>query len=133
MTAYINENDDKQLWDANELSTGEWGFIYNKGNGLVMDVKGASGNQGTKVITWSKKDQNNSNQLWKHQYEDGFIISQQTGFVLDIAGANRDAGTNIIVWGKKTRDNAQNQQWTLLDTKYVDESGLGKNIDNIHF
>ena len=124
VTAIKDVDDDKQVWDASELADGGWGFIHNKGNGLVMDVQHGLGNKGANVITLPKRNEKNSNQLWK--YEDGFIISQQTGLALDISGEKRNAGTNLIVWGKKAPSRTRNQKWTFLQQQMTIE---GKVID----
>ena len=80
-TAERDSNDPYQLWNMEELGNGNWGSIYNKENGKVMDIMQGNTQAGANVIAYSRSSPTSPNQLWK--YVDGFIISQLNDLVLE--------------------------------------------------
>lgn len=86
-------------------------------DGRVLDVNGANGAEGTKVIYYDKKPGNSPNQGWEHK--DGFLYSRMgTGLVIDISGAKIADGSELIMWKPKGSDNA-NQKWDIDAHGYI--------------
>jgi hypothetical protein len=88
------------------------GFIHLQGHPhLVLDIEGGGG-EGSKVILWEKKHQNNSNQKWR--FEGQFIVSHSHhGLVLDVEGGSHREGAHLIVWKRKLLHN-QNQKFSFV-------------------
>jgi len=72
---------------------------------VKKDAKGEGKAEGTKVIVYNMKKDNNSNQLWS--FKDGVITNVHNGLVLDFAYSF----SNEEVVLKKPQPNAQNQKW----------------------
>ena len=97
-----NNQDANQLWDVQELSDGEWGFIYSKLFDTVLDVMYSNTKEGATVITYQKTS--NANQLWR--YDNGFIISKLNEFALQIKDADR-----VVL--SSAQESARQQKWSF--------------------
>jgi O-glycosyl hydrolase len=101
--------------------TGALGFnpstyyeLVNRNSGLVMDVTGASTQDGTQVIQWYENG--NANQQWAFvglgagYYK---VVSRNSGLLLDVTGESLLDGASVIQW--HDHDGA-NQHWSIADT-----------------
>ena len=114
ITVPKNTADPYQLWYVDELSGGEWGYIFNKANGLVMDVLYANTDAGAKVIVYPQNFQlTNGNQQWK--YQNGYIISRLNNLVMEVENGNNQANAKIVMGTEK---NANYQRWNYEDVNY---------------
>lgn len=82
-------------------------------SGMVLDVKGASVQDGAAVIHWPWKG--GPNQQWTFKKVGGgwfAIVNRNSHMVLDIKGGSGQAGAALIQWPWK---GAPNQQWTFKE------------------
>jgi hypothetical protein len=89
---------------ANQLWKYENGFLVSKLNGLVLDVKGASKDEGAEVVMWNKKSHDNANQLW--DLEKGWIKNRHNGLVLEVKNAQ-------FVHMARKKENDKGQLWSF--------------------
>ncbi|AKU95748.1 hypothetical protein AKJ09_02412 [Labilithrix luteola] len=85
--------------------------IRNQGSGKVIDVTGASMDDGTAIIQWPGRDA--ANQRWTFTWQDsGFykITAFHSGKALDVSGASTDNGGAVIQW---PFHNGDNQLWQV--------------------
>ena len=82
------------------LSTGRRvGAISVRHSGKVLDVEGASGDNGVPIIQWGYHG--GGNQLFQLEpLDDGSfrLVAQHSGRVLDVEGGSTENGTRIIQW-----------------------------------
>ncbi|MFC8231347.1 RICIN domain-containing protein [Streptomyces sp. NPDC057287] len=80
-------------------------------NGLLMDVDGAAGTDGTDVVQWPATG--GTNQQWTlHQVRGNVytLVGADSGKCLEVPGRSAAQGTRLDVW---TCDDGTNQQWVL--------------------
>ncbi|CAO3659033.1 unnamed protein product [Rhizopus stolonifer] len=93
-------------------------FIESKLNGRVLDVAGGSNDNSAKIVTWSKKNSDNENQLWV--YRDGYFANVKSGKVLDIKGNKVENDAHIIQYeAEQVSDDHKNQTWTIDNNGFI--------------
>ncbi|KAI9261167.1 ricin B lectin domain-containing protein [Sporodiniella umbellata] len=87
-------------------------FIESQLNGRVLDVAGGSNDNSAEIVTWTKKDSDNENQLWV--YRDGYFANVKSGKVLDIKGNKVENNSHIIQYeAQEVSEEHKNQTWTI--------------------
>lgn len=97
-------------WSFKSTSNGYYSIV-NQNSGLVLNVRGGTGNNGAYVIQWRLSNRDNDD--WCFQDAgDGYynIKARHSGKYLDVFGARKTAGTPLHQW---TRNNGPNQDWKL--------------------
>ncbi len=80
-------------------------------SGMVMDVDGASKNDGGNIHIWSNG--NGDNQKFKIEKSGNYYIitAVHSGKVVDVSGGSTASGTNVQQW---TSNNTNAQKWKLI-------------------
>lgn len=94
-------------------TAGKYFQIKSKHSGHHLDIKGASKDPGTKVVTWNKHD--GDNQVWYEDPLTGTIRSRLNHFCLDL-----DANRRLIMDHYKQGNS--NQQWKFNSDKKTIEN-----------
>ncbi|MBL8519454.1 MAG: RICIN domain-containing protein [Betaproteobacteria bacterium] len=105
-------------WEIVDLGNGEVA-VRNRATGKVLDVSGASRDDGANVAqyTWS----GGANQRWRVDGGRAFrLVSVHSGKCLDVEKGSRDSGANILQWSCHGQ---QNQQWTFERSGYAGAGG----------
>ncbi|KAI7863420.1 ricin B lectin domain-containing protein [Spinellus fusiger] len=93
-------------------------YITSQFNGKVIDVEGASEEDGAHIIIWEKKPGANPNQLFNYRH--GFFVNVNSGKVLDIKGGKIRSNSHIIQYAEKsTEEDTSNQCWTIDHEGYI--------------
>lgn len=111
---------DAQKWQPQKQNDGTYKF-RNKASGLVLDVRGASSDEGTAVQAFP--DNNTKAQRWKlHQASGGYDPKAVApwelepvcapGKRLDVSGASTDDGAKIQIWRS---NGTKAQRWAIVD------------------
>jgi hypothetical protein len=98
------------VWNATRpLPDGVY-TIRNQGSGKVVDVSGASVDDGAAIIQWPGRD--GANQRWTFSWQgNGYKIAAfHSGKVLDVSGASTNDGGAVIQWPFHSGDN---QLWQV--------------------
>lgn len=91
-------------------------------NDLVLDVKGASHDPGTPVVTWFQKHEDNDNQLWYEDQLVGVIRSKLNKLCLDL----NDDNELVLAEFESGRDN---QQWLTAGDRVQSRSDSNRVLD----
>ena len=68
------------------VAEGRYFFIRSRLSSKVLDVKGMGTSPGTEVVMWTKKDDNNDNQLWYEDHVTGTIRSKMNDMCMELLG-----------------------------------------------
>ena len=119
-TAYLDENDENQLWNVTIVTNG-WGPITHAKTGLVMDVFN-SGGTGSEVGIFPLSGGNN--QLWKFENDQLIPLHGAGELALDINHDTPTAGINVKV--TQIEDTSITQKWSFESIKTQEEQGKKK-------
>src|SRR5437660_1232956 len=103
-------NSKAQQWKLEK--DGDHYKLVNRKSGKVLDVEGASAEEGVAIIQWDDKAEDNDNQRWSWQGEgkDRRLKSKSSGLVLDV-------GDGDAVVQKKADEKAKGQLWRVAEVK----------------
>jgi len=102
---------DTQYWRV------ENGYIINKANGFVVDIKDDQIAPTQPIIAWYKKpSEASANQVWTFDTTGSAVVCHSNpNFALDVDGAHAISGTHVILWWLKSADlGTDNQYWEVL-------------------
>jgi len=88
------------------VAEGRYFFIRSRMSSKVLDVKGNGMDPGTEVVMWTKKDENNDNQLWYEDHVTGTIRSKMNDMCLELL----DESTVVLNPYDRNRDG---QKWMI--------------------
>jgi hypothetical protein len=93
------------------LDPQKWYYLIVKHTGKVLNIAGASTDNGGNAIQYQKSVSDNS--LWR--FEDAgdgyyYIIAKHSGRALQVNGGNKEDGGNVNQW---TKENADHHKWRL--------------------
>jgi hypothetical protein len=114
---------DNQLWNIVQDPAGsDYFFLQSRLNGNVIDILGASNQNGTLLDAWPQKQNGTDNQLWKFLPDPGgsgfFLIqSKLNGNVIDILGGSSANGARLDAWPQK-QSGTVNQLWKIVPLQY---------------
>ena len=103
-------SDDKAIWDLIDVGGREMA-VYNRASGKVLDVSGASSDDGANVQQWSWNG--TGAQRWRLENVDGQqvrLVSQNSGKCLDVNNRGMNIGANIAQYRCHGGDN---QIWRM--------------------
>jgi len=114
-----NCGDDRVVWDLIDLGGREIA-VYNRASGKVLDVNGASQDDGANVQQWTWNG--SGAQRWRVENIDGRkvrLVNQNSGKCLDVSNRATNAGANIAQYRCHGGDN---QFWQLTPASPVTSS-----------
>jgi hypothetical protein len=131
LDAYFQKSSgaDNQLWEfvADPAGSGYY-FIKNKLCGNVIDIQGASTNDGALLDAYPQKSSANANQLWQFYRDPAgsgycFISCKLNGNVIDIQRASSAPGARLDAYPMKSSQNA-NQLWRVVGGTFPSTQAL---------
>ncbi|KAG2204978.1 hypothetical protein INT47_002602 [Mucor saturninus] len=99
------------------MTNGPLYFIKSQFNGRVLDVDEGSTEDDAKIIVYTQKTDDCSNQLW--YFEDGYFINAKSAKALDIRGGEMESESQIIQYAQKMTEEAANQKWGIDGDGYI--------------
>jgi hypothetical protein len=141
-----SSGNNNQLWEfvPDSLNSGYY-FIKSKLDGNVVDIQGASLNDGAGLDAYPQKSgaSQTLNQLWQFVQDPAgsgyfFIMSKLNGNVIDVRGASTTAGTLLNAYPMKS-SGTDNQLWQVVGGSFpkifstVQDTSLGSNQNYIFY